>query len=105
MFIVCDVFGYVGPLSQIVVEEIFDALVAVHQCGILHGDIRPSNILVTNGERAGVRFLDFGFACFVISDVGCKRECAQLESLLSELGCDLPVSVRAKAGRLEKCLV
>ena len=30
LLIVCDVFGYAGPLSQAVVEEIFDALVAVH---------------------------------------------------------------------------
>lgn len=49
-----------GPLSQAVVEEIFNALAVVHQCGILHGDIRPNNILVTNGGQAGVRFLDLG---------------------------------------------
>lgn len=42
------------------VEEIFNALAVVHQCGILHGDIRPNNILVTNGGQAGVRFLDLG---------------------------------------------
>ena len=83
----CDVFGYAGPLSQAVVEEIFNALAVVHQCGILHGDIRPNNILVTNGGQPGVRFLDFGFACFVTSDVDRKRECAQLESLMSEFTC------------------
>ena len=30
LFIVCDVVGYVGPLSQAVVGEIFDALAVVH---------------------------------------------------------------------------
>ena len=87
MFIVCDVVGCAGPLSQAVVGEIFDALAAMHQCGILHGDIRPSNILVANGKQARVRFFDFGFACFVTSDVGCKREYAQLKSLLSMFTC------------------
>ena len=38
--------GYAGSLSQEVVEEMFDGLTAVHQCGILHGDIRHSNILI-----------------------------------------------------------
>jgi serine/threonine protein kinase len=35
------------------------ALKAVHDCGILHGDIRPSNIMVC-GDC--VCLLDFGFA-------------------------------------------
>jgi serine/threonine protein kinase len=35
------------------------ALKAVHDCGILHGDIRPSNIMVC-GDR--LCLLDFGFA-------------------------------------------
>lgn len=87
MYIAMEEFnGYeigMGPLSQEVVEEIFDALAAVHQCGILHGDIRPSNIMVAQGQQACVRFLDFGFACFGTSEEGCKREYAQLESLLS----------------------
>ena len=65
-------------------KEMFDALAAVQQCGILHGDIRPCNILVAEGQQACVRFLDFGFACFDTSDEGCKREYAQLVSLVSE---------------------
>ena len=63
----------------------FDALAAVHQCGILHGDIRRSNILVAEGQQACVRFIDFGFACFDTSDEGCKREYAELVSLVSSL--------------------
>jgi serine/threonine protein kinase len=35
------------------------AFKAVHDCGILHGDIRPSNIMVC-GDR--MCLLDFGFA-------------------------------------------
>ena len=62
--------GYVGSLSQEVVEEMFDGLTAVHQCGILHGDIRHSNILIAQRQSTCVRFIDFGFACFDTSDEG-----------------------------------
>ncbi|KAG0600511.1 hypothetical protein M758_11G039700 [Ceratodon purpureus] len=73
-----------GTLSQDVVKEIFDALTVVHQSGILHGYIRPSNILVAKGWQSGVRLLDFGFARPITSREGCMREHAQPERLLNE---------------------
>ena len=52
-----------GPLSQQetlrFANEICDALEYAHQRGIIHGDLKPSNILVTH---QGIKLLDLGLA-------------------------------------------
>ncbi|XP_024367061.1 uncharacterized protein [Physcomitrium patens] len=40
-----------------------EALAAVHACGLLHGDVSLSNIMVVWGKKPTVRILDFGFSC------------------------------------------
>lgn len=42
------------------VWQVLGALAHAHQAGIVHGDINPSNLLVTDG--AGIKIIDFGLA-------------------------------------------
>ncbi|MDX1874769.1 protein kinase [Mycolicibacterium sp. 120266] len=53
-----------GPLSPqravVIVEQIAAALNAAHRVGLVHGDVKPSNILVTDEDFAYL--IDFGIA-------------------------------------------
>lgn len=54
-------------------EANFDALAAVHDRGLLNGDIQCSNFLVDYRVHQGVRLIDFGFSRPVTSSKDCKR--------------------------------
>jgi hypothetical protein len=42
--------------------QILDALAHAHERGIVHRDVKPSNVLLAEGSRVSVRVLDFGLA-------------------------------------------
>lgn len=60
-----------GPLDQVafarVARDLGAALVAVHEVGIVHGDIKPANVLLTGDGHA--KLADFGVAGLVALDV------------------------------------
>jgi eukaryotic-like serine/threonine-protein kinase len=42
--------------------QILDALAHAHARGVVHRDVKPSNVLLAEGSRVSVRVLDFGLA-------------------------------------------
>lgn len=63
-----DTLASTGPLSwdrsRLILLQVVSALAAVHEHGVLHGDIKPANLfLVSDGARQDfVKVLDFGVA-------------------------------------------
>lgn len=55
-----------GPLSPAQVRalglQIADALQAIHDCGAMHGDIKPENIMLIQESPLTAKLLDFGLA-------------------------------------------
>jgi serine/threonine-protein kinase len=50
-----------------VARGLLEGLAAVHAAGIVHGDVKPSNVLVPLGDQAldGAKLVDFGLARFI----------------------------------------
>lgn len=51
-----------GPAALAVLEPVCDALAAAHALGIVHRDVKASNVVVCHGEPRRIVLLDFGIA-------------------------------------------
>ena len=60
-------------------EAALSTLTSIHQAGVLHGDIRPDNILIGD---SGVTIIDFGHARQCSSKKAKGSEHAYLQSIL-----------------------
>src|SRR5262249_48862580 len=51
-----------GPLVGVLLGQLLDALGAVHSAGLVHGDVKPANLLLRTGVRPHLLLADFGVA-------------------------------------------
>ncbi|KAF9079436.1 hypothetical protein BGX23_004103, partial [Mortierella sp. AD031] len=89
MLLVIDFVG--TDISQVHLDEsdkgkIWAALCAIHNLGVVHGDIRPQNILVEHhGSNANFYFVDFGLSRVTADKSELLQETAILNSLLTNI--------------------
>ena len=51
-----------APLAAHLLGQLLDALAAVHATGVVHGDVKPANLLLRAGVRPHLLLADFGVA-------------------------------------------
>ncbi len=69
-----------------VADELMEALIFLHDRQIVHGDLKPSNILITASDNH-VRLIDFGFAdneAYIAKNIGTSPSISVSEQLPSD---------------------
>lgn len=70
-----------------VADELMEALIFLHDRQIVHGDLKPSNILVTNSGNH-VRLIDFGFSdneAYIAKNIGSTPSVSSPEQLPTDV--------------------
>ena len=70
-----------------VADELMEALIFLHERQIVHGDLKPSNILITDSGNH-VRLIDFGFAdneAFIAKNIGTSPSVSFPEQLPNDV--------------------
>ncbi len=70
-----------------VADELMEALIFLHERQIVHGDLKPSNILITDSGNH-VRLIDFGFSdneVFIAKNIGTSPSISSPEQLPTDV--------------------
>ena len=70
-----------------VADELMEALIFLHERQIVHGDLKPSNILITDSGNH-VRLIDFGFSdneAFIAKNIGTSPSISSQEQLPTDV--------------------
>ncbi len=70
-----------------VADELMEALIFLHERQIVHGDLKPSNILITDSGNH-VRLIDFGFAdneAYIAKNIGTSPSISTEEQLPTDV--------------------
>lgn len=64
-----------GPLSVdksiMIISDLLSGLIVLHNAGLIHGDIKPENIMLTS---QGMKLIDFGSACPISYSLEDKKQ-------------------------------
>ena len=85
-------------LRRKVLYELLNAVDYIHHCQIVHQDLKPNNILITN-NGTHVKIIDFGLsdndAYYTNKNLGCTNGFAAPEQLQNDLTIDLRADIYA----------